>query len=86
MMSVAEISGVLCIIDGRTPKPLTVKRAFRMGVDACRSQDIENPFAYDEPREGEFYEAWNEGHESEQERMGDEYADYCDPSMRDLYE
>lgn len=86
MMSVVEISGALHILDGRTPKPLTMRRAFRMGVDACRAQESDNPFAYDEPREAPFAEAWEDGFNNEQERMGDEYADYCDPSMRDCYE
>lgn len=84
-MSVATINGNLYLHQGRKLLPMTNARARQMGRDAA-GMEIDNPFAYDEPLEQDFWEAFEDGRQEREENMADEYADYCDPSMRDLYE
>ena len=62
----------------------TEREAWQEGADSVIDRDAVNP--YDENTESELFEAWENGREYEEDRMGDEYAQYCDPSMRDLYE
>ena len=60
------------------------KTPFQLGQESA-GQDVDCPYGqYDEDTSA--WDEWHDGREQEEQRMGDEYADYCDPSMRDCYE
>lgn len=67
----------------------TVDKPFDAKIGKAERQGRESaidPFAecpYDDER---LVDAWEQAREDEEQRLGDEYADYMDPSMRDLYE
>jgi hypothetical protein len=51
------------------------------GFESYGGEDF-NPYPADSLAASE----WEEGRCNAEQEAGDEYADYCDPSMRDLYE
>lgn len=55
---------------------------YQLGYESAGS-DAECPFGeYDEDRSA--WDAWHDGREDGEQRLADEFADACDPSMRDL--
>lgn len=60
------------------------KSPYQLGYESA-GKDVDCPFGqYDEDTAA--WDEWHEGRENAEQEMGDEYADYCDPSMRDCYE
>lgn len=76
--AVVEILGQLHLLDTstRTPRPISVATAYKMGSDSAADIDAENPFAPDEEREREFHQAWEEGRTDQLVDMeAQEYSD-----------
>lgn len=60
------------------------KSPYQLGYESA-GKDVDCPYGqYDEDQIA--WDQWHEGREDAEERMADEYAQFCDPSMRDLYE
>lgn len=65
--------------------PRKLKSPYTLGCESAGDRDAVNPFGqYDEDTAA--FDLWEEGREAGEQEMSDEWADYCDPSMRDLYE
>lgn len=57
-------------------------RAYQRGRESVADREAVCPY----PPGSDLEDAWEEGRDHAEVEMGEEYADYCDPSMRDLYE
>lgn len=60
------------------------KTPFQLGYEAYGTRDAECPFGQHD--EDTAFIEWHDGYECAEEKASDEFAQYCDPSMRDLYE
>jgi hypothetical protein len=67
-----------------TPEAIAQSRrnAYQEGRDSLADRDAECPY---DP-ESDLAEEWENGRNDAEVEAGEEFADYCDPSMRDLYE
>lgn len=64
-----------------------LRQAYREGQDSVADRDAECPYGeHASLLDAALVESWEEGREHAEEEMADEYAQFCDPSMRDLYE
>lgn len=59
-----------------------LRKAYRLGRESISEREAVCP--YDDA--SVLADEWEEGREHAEQEAGDEYADYCDPSMRDCYE
>lgn len=57
-------------------------RAYQRGRDSVADREAVNPYPDDSP----LAEEWENGRNDAEVEAGEEYAQFCDPSCRDLYE
>lgn len=58
------------------------RKAYRLGVDSLGDRDADCPY----PEGSDLAEHWADGRNDAEVEAGEEFAQYCDPSCRDLYE